>query len=182
MLDSSRVTARPLERDCSIKFRALFAALAATTCLTTIAHADILTRVATVPVGSEITGMFLQGGDLFFNSTDDVLIRLPTRFRTKDAGQPSRDIHTANLALLEMAFQDLETVSLPPVDEKAIGSDIDGDGVLGTARHIQQRKTYLGGGKEDPIARMPYPKGTEFLHSVRYVGISDNGQITIPHA
>ncbi|SFL67370.1 PhoX family protein [Shimia aestuarii] len=45
----------------------LIAVLATSTCLTSAAMADTLTRVATVPVGGEITGMFLQGDDLFFN-------------------------------------------------------------------------------------------------------------------
>ena len=41
--------------------------LALSTALTTPAFADTLNRVATVPLGGEITGMFLEGGDLFFN-------------------------------------------------------------------------------------------------------------------
>ncbi|MCR8550201.1 DUF839 domain-containing protein [Salipiger sp. P9] len=50
-------------------------ALAATTCLTSAAMAQEIKRVATVPVGGEITGMFLQGDDLFFNvqhPSDDI--------------------------------------------------------------------------------------------------------------
>ncbi len=114
-------------------------------------------------------------------STDDVLIRLPQAFRTDADGLPSRDIYTANLALLELAFQDLEAISLPPVDEVEIGADIDGDGVLGIAHHIQRRDTFLGGAMHDPVTRMLYPEGTEFLHSVRYVGVSPEGEIATPH-
>ncbi|MDF1801890.1 alkaline phosphatase PhoX [Thalassovita sp.] len=50
-----------------MSMKSLVAALAATTCLTTAAFAGDLTRVATVPLGGEITGLFLQDDDLFFN-------------------------------------------------------------------------------------------------------------------
>ena len=43
------------------------AALLASSCLTSAALAQEIKRVATVPVGAEITGMFLHGDDLFFN-------------------------------------------------------------------------------------------------------------------
>ncbi|MDV7144112.1 DUF839 domain-containing protein [Tropicimonas sp. TH_r6] len=42
-------------------------ALLLTSALTAPAFAESLTRVATVPLGGEITGMFLEGEDLFFN-------------------------------------------------------------------------------------------------------------------
>jgi len=113
-------------------------------------------------------------------STDDVLIRLPAAFRETRAGMASRDVYMANLALVEIAFQDLERVSLPAVDETAIGTDINGDGVLGLADTILRRDAYLGGGADVPVTRMLYPKGTEFLHSVRYVGIGPDGQTTTP--
>ncbi|SER06183.1 alkaline phosphatase PhoX [Thalassovita taeanensis] len=48
-------------------FKSLVSVLAASTCLTTTAIAGDITRVATVPLGGEITGMFLEGDDLFFN-------------------------------------------------------------------------------------------------------------------
>mgnify|MGYP004101539363 CR=1 FL=1 len=50
-----------------MKIKTLAFALAATTCLSSAALADSLTRVVTVPLGAEITGMYLEGGDLFFN-------------------------------------------------------------------------------------------------------------------
>lgn len=50
-----------------MKTKTLIAVLTASTCLTSVALADTLTRVATVPVGGEITGMYLEGDDLFFN-------------------------------------------------------------------------------------------------------------------
>ena len=47
--------------------KTLLTALTLTTALAAPAFAQNLTRVATVPLGGEITGMFLQGDDLFFN-------------------------------------------------------------------------------------------------------------------
>ncbi len=110
-------------------------------------------------------------------STDDVLIRLPVRFYTTAEGIESRDVYFANLALVEMAFQDLDRVSLPPVDETVIGVDIDGDGTLGLATEMDRRETYLGAASDEPVIRMSYPERTDFLHSVRYVGINADGSI-----
>ncbi|MEX5729560.1 secreted PhoX family phosphatase [Rhodovulum iodosum] len=47
--------------------KTLIPSLVLTTALSAPAFADSLTRVATVPLGGEITGMFLEGDDLFFN-------------------------------------------------------------------------------------------------------------------
>jgi secreted PhoX family phosphatase len=65
--------------------KTLWAALAASTCLAGTAFASDLTRVVTVPLGAEITGMYLQDGDLFFNvqhPADD----LPTAFSKATVG------------------------------------------------------------------------------------------------
>lgn len=112
-------------------------------------------------------------------STDDVLIRLPEAFRKDAAGALSRDVYTANLALLEIAFQDYDSVTLPPVDEAAIGVDLDGDGTLAMTETVLPRDTYLGAASDQPVTRMMYPEGTEFLHSVRYVGIHGD-EIVVP--
>ncbi|ARE39707.1 hypothetical protein RGUI_1566 [Rhodovulum sp. P5] len=111
-------------------------------------------------------------------STDDVQIRLPARFYTFADGTASRDLYFANLALLEMAFQDVDTVTLPEVDEAQIGTDIDGDGKIGMSRRMARRGTYLGAASEEAVVRMTYPEGTEFLHAVRYVGI--DGEAIVP--
>jgi len=50
-----------------MRLNTIVSALAATTCLTSAAAAADLTRIATVPLGGEITGMYLEGSDLFFN-------------------------------------------------------------------------------------------------------------------
>ena len=51
-----------------MKYKLLVAALSALTMFGTSAMAAELTRVATVPVGAEITGLFMHGNDLFFNA------------------------------------------------------------------------------------------------------------------
>lgn len=112
-------------------------------------------------------------------STDDVLIRLPLAFRALPDGRPSIDAYVANLALLEAAFQDLDSVTLPPVDETVLETDLDGDGTLGTAHTILKRDHYLGAAQDVAVKRMLYPVGTEFLHSVRYVGVQGDA-ITTP--
>ena len=112
-------------------------------------------------------------------STDDVIIRLAPKFYTDAAGAESRDVYFANLALLEMAFQDLEQITLPSVDERVIGVDIDGDGTLGAATEMNRRESYLGAAEGHPVVRMIYPEGTEFLHSVRYVGVTEDGGIEV---
>jgi hypothetical protein len=104
-------------------------------------------------------------------STDDVFIRLPAALRA------SRAEYKANLAILEAAVGSDPRLpdrrverSVEPLDEKALGLDIDGDGQLrtGTARLVGLPARYAGaaGGR---VRRNLYPQGTEFLHSVRYL-------------
>ena len=108
-------------------------------------------------------------------NTDDVLIRLPQKFRTKDA-QQNRAIYAANLSILEASFASNPQVPsaqvrwpTEPIDEKEVAYDLDADGKLGTAYFISGLpKHYLGDGRNHPVRRSIYPKGTEFLHSVRY--------------
>ena len=61
-------------------------------------------------------------------SADDVLIRLPARFRTDATGHPSRAVYKANLAILEAAMTVPDTVpdaslsrGIEPIDEAAAG-------------------------------------------------------------
>jgi hypothetical protein len=104
-------------------------------------------------------------------STDDVFIRLPAEFRTSPA------IYRANLAILEAlitadpAKQPAELArTVEPIDETAIGFDLDGDGALGTATKVVGLPAhYAGAAKTIPVVRGLYPAGTEFLHTVRYL-------------
>lgn len=112
-------------------------------------------------------------------STDDVLIRLPEPFRTIN-GNMSNDVYMANLALLEIAFQDLEETTVPVIDEAVIGIDLNRDGTLGKSTLVRRRDSYVGDAASTALNRMRYPEGTEFAHSVRYVGV-DGDAITTPH-
>ena len=104
-------------------------------------------------------------------STDDVMIRLPQAFSEVD-GQYSRDVYYANLALVEMAITDQPSISTIALDERAAGIDFNGNGEMeAQVSHIKRRDTYFGDAFTVPLTHMLYPKGTEFLHTVRYVGL-----------
>ena len=111
-------------------------------------------------------------------STDDVMIRLPEIFRTDLQGGESRDVYRANLAILEANMKGLEEISCLPVDERAVGRDLDGDGKIGTAGRIVDVTSYVGGATKVEIHTHLYPGGTEFMHSVRYLGLDEGGQVT----
>ena len=113
-------------------------------------------------------------------STDDVMLRLPARFRTSSCqgeSSPSIDAYRANLAILEAAIQDLPAVDSLPVDERAICTDLDGDGVLRTVDRVVRPSHYVGDASSVPVEVMLYPEGIQFLHTVRYVGVSEEGEI-----
>ena len=107
-------------------------------------------------------------------STDDVMIRLPEAFRRSAChpdGEASRDVYLANLSILEMAIKDLQTISVPEIDERAVCQDLNGDGELGNVTQIIRPSHYVGGAQQVPVTVMLYPVGTEFIHTVRYVGV-----------
>jgi len=110
-------------------------------------------------------------------STSDVFIRLPDAFRREAGGAASREIYRLNLSLVEAAIavedygerrvdRDVE-----PVDERLLGFDLDGDGALraGTTRIRRLPPRYAGAAHEVPLVAQAYPRGTELLHSVRYL-------------
>lgn len=110
-------------------------------------------------------------------SVDEVFIRLPAPFRSDAAGQPSRAVYRINLALLEAAVGEADTVAttalrraVEPLDEAVAGLDLDGDGQLATARELRGLPAhYVGGAAGIALDRYGYPAGTEFLHTVRYL-------------
>ena len=110
-------------------------------------------------------------------STSDAMIRLPKAFRELN-GQYSEDVYFANLALVEMAMKDTQHTTLPAISEKNIGVDLNGDKVL-TQRidSINRQNNYLGDASDIKIAHTLYPQDTEFLHTVRYLGVKDDGTI-----
>lgn len=115
-------------------------------------------------------------------STDDVMLRLPAEFRSQSCNGSgySRDTYIANLAILEAAIKDLDTITLPEVDEQSFCTDLNGDGLLGLITEINRPDHYVGDASTVEVSRMLYPQGIEFLHTVRYVGIQPDGSIGIP--
>lgn len=124
-------------------------------------------------------------------STDDVLIRLPAMFRTDRGGRPDLTAYKINLAIVEAVVRK-QTVGIEQrVDERVYGVDLDQDGQLGwtdrvvydwaplegrfmsyvgaAAEALEQGTVHLAGGL--------FPEGTEFLHSVRYLDVRDDGSI-----
>jgi len=110
-------------------------------------------------------------------NTDDVFVRLPAAFR-QQAGEPSSLVYRANLALLEASIA--SDPALPdarvawptePLDELALGVDLDGDGRLQprVRRLVGLPAHYLGDAATHPLVRGSYPAGVELLHSVRYL-------------
>jgi hypothetical protein len=111
-------------------------------------------------------------------STDDVMIRLPAAFRRAQDGSESLAIYKINLAILEASMSASPDIAnsqvvwpTEPLDETAAGRDLDGDGVLSTSinRLVGLPGTYMGGAADIEVMRSVYPRGTEFLHSVRYI-------------
>ena len=110
-------------------------------------------------------------------STDDVMIRLPEAFRTDKAGKYAADIYKANLAILEANIKGEKNIGSLPVSEVVAGKDLDGDGKPGTATRITNITGWVGAADGSAMESFLYPEGTEFLHTVRYVGIGKDGGI-----
>ncbi|CAA0105982.1 Uncharacterised protein [BD1-7 clade bacterium] len=110
-------------------------------------------------------------------STDDVMIRLPAVF-SQYKGQFSADVYFANLAMVEMTIKGLSSISSVAIDEVAIGKDLDGDGKLDSnVSTVEQQKNYVGDASNIDVVHMLYPQGTEFLHTVRYLGLDAAGNV-----
>ncbi len=110
-------------------------------------------------------------------ATDDVMIRLPAPFRSDAGGRYSRDVYRANLAIVEANIKDLDAISTRPVHEARVGTDLNGDGMLGAVREITALRRFVGGAEGEFLDTHLYPGGTEFLHTVRYLGIGPDGAI-----
>ena len=110
-------------------------------------------------------------------STDDVMIRLPEAFRVDADGTYSKTVYRANLAIVEAVVKRLDSVSVAPLDENVVGVDLNGDGELGTIERIDRTNRYVGGAADTAVVTFLYPEGTEFLHTVRYIGVGDAGDI-----
>ena len=113
-------------------------------------------------------------------STDDVMIRLDTPFRTDAQGNYSIDIYRANLAILEATVKAFDRISSLPVNEARVGRDLNGDGELTLIEELKAPWRWVGAAQDEAIEPSLYPKGTEFLHTVRYVGTNEEGDIFVP--
>lgn len=111
---------------------------------------------------------------------DDVMIRLAPAFRSTADGAYSRDVYKANLALVEAKVKGLEVVTVRDVDERAFGVDLDADGRLGVIRRITDTRAFVGAAAQWYWTPYTYPLDTEFLHSVRYLGVGADGSIGTP--
>jgi len=123
-------------------------------------------------------------------STDDVLIRLPEIFRLNGEGRFDAEAYKLNLAIVESLIK-REDVAIDPVDEQVWQVDLNQDGILGVSNRVVFRwdvttgrlMEYVGAARQ-PMARGEvhiapglYPEGTEFVHTVRYLDIREDGSI-----
>jgi hypothetical protein len=110
-------------------------------------------------------------------SFGDAMIRLPQAFRQVN-GKDNEAIYFLNLAALEMAMKDLNSLEIFPFNEVQHKLDINGDGELSAAvTQLVKPSHYFGDAKHTELAHMLYPEGSEFLHTVRYLGEDQNGDV-----
>jgi hypothetical protein len=112
-------------------------------------------------------------------ATDDVVIRLPKQFREVNS-QFNSAVYYLNLSLTELNIKQLSSIDIPPTDEKIFGRDIDGDGQIAMTTQLHTQTHYFGDAAGIGVVTQQYPENTEFMHSVRYLGISDQDAIVIP--
>ena len=113
-------------------------------------------------------------------ATDDVLIRLSPAFRQLN-GEYNENVYLINLSLIEMSIKALTEIDIFPANEQIIGSDLNQDKQLTT--HVELltvREFFVGDANQIKVPQQQYPVNTEIMHSVRYVGVNDNGNVYIP--
>lgn len=111
-------------------------------------------------------------------ATDDVMIRLSESYRFNNEGEYSKEIYKANLAILEAKIKGFNSISSLPIDEAKVGVDLNEDGKFSVVEQITKLDAYVGAAAEFFIDTHVYPQDTEFLHTVRYVAVADEGDIT----
>ena len=108
-------------------------------------------------------------------STDDVAIRLPKIFSHVN-GKFNATIYRINLAIIEMTIKNIDIIEMTDIDlgtlPKTIKNNLPLNGSL-----LNIPKFFVGDAESVPITPQQYPEGTEFIHSVRYLGITDNDDI-----
>ena len=119
-------------------------------------------------------------------STDDVLIRLPMDFRTDTNGVFNLEIYKINLLIVEALIKQ-KNIKTFDIDESKYGIDLNKDGNISIINQITFAYDprngidmyYVGMAHKNKyqIAAGLYPKGTEFLHTVRYIDVDQNNNI-----
>lgn len=113
-------------------------------------------------------------------ATDDVMIRLAENFQKNQQGEFDRDIYLLNLTIVEAAIKNFTELTIPEIDENTVGFDLNGDGRLSKTTTLKRPSNYLGGASDVQVKSFLYPRYTEFLHTIRYVGVRENGEIYTP--
>ncbi len=132
-------------------------------------------------------------------SADDVLIRLEPIFSQNAQGDFDIEVYKLNLSIVESLIKE-KNISISETDETLYGVDLNQNGLLDRATEIvfnwqtpdysavdkkleNFSMSYVGAAKEALednsylIAPGLYPKGTEFLHSVRYLDVDENNSV-----
>jgi len=119
----------------------------------------------------------------------DVLIRLPQVFQTFD-NIFDLETYRLNLAVLEALIKKRD-VAIIGVDETRFGVDLDKNGMLGTAEKVlydwapteNRFMSFVGdaltaqNAGEIHLAAGLYPSNTEFLNTLRYVDVTESGDV-----
>ncbi|WP_323773491.1 hypothetical protein [Alcanivorax sp.] len=125
-------------------------------------------------------------------SADDVLIRLDSPYRQNEKGEPDMRVYRLNLAIVESLIK-RESVAIEAVAEAEYGVDLNRNGVLDRAAEVVfdwaplegRDMEYVGLARvaqqqgAAPLSAGAYPLGTEFVHSVRYLDIADDGEVVM---
>jgi hypothetical protein len=113
-------------------------------------------------------------------STDDVLIRLSAEFRQLN-GEYNESVYLTNLSLVELSIKSLSKIDIFPVNEQEVNSDLNQDGRLThNVELLMSREFFVGDAQHIKVASQQYPVNTEIMHSVRYVGVDEQGKTYIP--
>jgi hypothetical protein len=118
-------------------------------------------------------------------STDDVMIRLDESFRKDSDGNFDIEIYKLNLSIVEALIL-RKDINISTVDENNIGYDLNQNGILDIANQVVFNKdnmhfvgqagVFQDNGDIKAVAGL-FPIGTEFVHSVRYVDVDDDGNV-----
>lgn len=123
-------------------------------------------------------------------SAGDVLIRLDPVFRQDTSGELDSQAYVANLAIVEASIKRAD-VLIDSLDERRLGTDLDLDGHLGfasrvvfregprgsTPMHYAGKARALEAAGQLAIAPGLFPVGTELFHTVRYLDVTETGDV-----